>query len=187
MARKPTSFTDSGTLLATTHELEGGLCVRLRLTRPSDARRIRAFLDRLSPRTRQRRFFSAMPTVPERVVRHFSFFDPRKRLVIAATTPGEGGEEIVGLADISFLETGLAEIGMVVEDERQQRGIGTLLSEAIASLAVQHGATQLKSQLLESTSAALRLMGRIGPPVQTVEDGNPVLYTRLPARSRYAA
>ena len=85
---------DSGTLLATTHRLDGGLRVRLRLTRPSDALRVRGFLERLSPETRQRRFLSPMPRVSEAAVDHFTFYDPRERLVIAATAPGEGGDTI---------------------------------------------------------------------------------------------
>ena len=71
---------DSGTLLATIHRLDGGLPVRLRLTRPSDATRVRDFLERLSPETRQRRFLSPMPRVPAAAVDHFTFYDPRERL-----------------------------------------------------------------------------------------------------------
>ena len=110
--------------------LDGGLRVRLRLTRPSDAAHVRGFLERLSPETRQRRFLSPMPSVPQAVVDHFTFYDPRERLVIAATMPGQGGEEIVGLGDVSFLSTGIAEIGLVVEEEHQSRGIGRLIAEA---------------------------------------------------------
>ena len=95
--------------------------VRLRLTRPSDAAHVRDFLERLSPETRQRRFLSPMPSVPQAVVDHFTFYDPRERLVIAATMPGQGGEEIVGLGDVSFVSTGIAEIGLVVEEEHQSQ------------------------------------------------------------------
>ena len=106
---------DPGTLLATVHEAGGGLRVRLRLGRPSDALRMRAFLESLSLETRQRRFRHAMPVIPDTVVRHFTFFNPRERLVVVATEIAGGREEIVGVADVAGLGTGLAELGVVVD------------------------------------------------------------------------
>jgi GNAT superfamily N-acetyltransferase len=178
---------DSGTLLATTHRLEGGHRVRLRLTRPSDARCVREFLEGLAPETRQRRFLSPMPRVTQAVVEHFTFYDPRERLVIAATMPGTGGEQVVGLGDVSFVATGIAEIGMVVDEEHQSQGIGRLLTEAIASLALSRAATHLKAEILDSNPAVLALLSSIGRTVRTIEDGRAVAYAKLPARSRWAA
>jgi GNAT superfamily N-acetyltransferase len=178
---------DSGTLLATIHHLDGGLPVRLRLTRPSDTGRVRDFLERLSPETRQRRFLSPMPRVPAAAVDHFTFYDPRERLVIAATAPGEGGEEFIGVGDVSLVDTGVAEIGLVVEEEHQSRGIGKLIAEAIASLALSRGATHLKAEMLDSSPAVLKVLGSIGPTISEVEDGRAVAYAKLPARTSWAA
>jgi acetyltransferase len=186
MAQTP--LTDPGALLATTHELDSGLSVRLRLTRPSDEPRVREFLERLSPETRERRFLAPMPTVPEAAVRHFTYYDPRERLIVAATTLIGPSEEILGLADMALLATGLAEIGVLVGDEQQCRGLGRLLSETVAWLALQRGATHLKAEMLERNPPMLRLLERIGPTVQSFEDGRSVAYTRLPAlRARSAA
>jgi acetyltransferase len=189
MTRKAPENTlaDSGTLLATTHRLDGGLRVRLRLARPSDAGRVQDFLERLSPETRQRRFLSPMPRVTQVVVDHFTFYDPRERLVLAATAPGEGGEQIVGLGDVSLVSTGIAEIGLVVEEEHQSHGIGRLMAEAIASLALARGATHLKAEMLDSSPAVLRVLESIGRVVRTFEDGRAVAYAKLPARNRWAA
>ena len=120
----PQGLADPGALLATTHRTDGGLLVRPRLTRPSDMPRIRGFLEALSPEARRRRFFSSMPVVPQATLHHFAFFDPRKRLVVAATAMDSGREEIVGLADVAHLDTGLAELGVVVGDEHGRRGRG---------------------------------------------------------------
>ena len=182
-----TRLADSGTLLATTHRLDDGLDVRLRLTRPNDRVCLRGFLERLRPETRQRRFLSPMPRVPESVVDHFTFYDPRERLVLAATTLGEGGEEVLGLGDVSFADTGVAEIGLVVDEDHQSHGIGKLLTEAIASLALARAASHLKAEMLDSSPAVLKLLGGIGRTVRTIEDGRSVAYTKLPERSRWAA
>ena len=178
---------DPGAMLATAHELKDGSTVRLRLARPTDTQRVRDFLERLSPETRQRRFLAAMPAVPHALVRHFTFYDPRERLVVMAAAPSRVGEEVVGLGDVVLLETGLAELGLVVEDERQGRGIGRLLSEAVASLAIRQGATHLKAEMLERNAAMLALIRSLGTTVEAVEDGNAVAYVRLGAPRRRAA
>jgi acetyltransferase len=178
---------DPGALLATTHDAGGGLHVRVRLTRPSDRTLVREFLEALSPESRRRRFMTPMPVVSEAVVRHFTFYDARSRLVIAATAPVAGAEAVVGLADMALLETGLAELGVVVADDQQGLGVGRLLSEAAAALAAQHGATHLKAELLEDNVPMRRLMERLGPTVRTLEHGGATMYTRLPAPRHHAA
>lgn len=180
-------LTDPGTLMSTTHEVDNGVRVRLRLSRPADNQRVRGFLDGLSAETRHRRFFTSMPTVSERVVRHFTYFDPRERLVVTAVTMMGGSEEIVGLADVALLKTGVAELAVVVDDHVQGQGVGKLLTEVIASLAVRQGATHLRAELLEHNVAMLRLMERLGRTVSSVEDGTSQVYTRLSAAARRAA
>jgi RimJ/RimL family protein N-acetyltransferase len=175
---------DPGALLSATHELADGTRVRLRLTRPSDAALVRDFLERLSPDTRTRRFLAPMPVVPESTIRHFTFYDPRERVTLAATKPVDGTECIVGLADAAFLETGLAEIGIVVADDHQGAGLGACLSEAIASLAIKRGATHLKAHMLPGNAPMLRLFERLGRTVRSMEDGTSTAYVRLRADRR---
>jgi GNAT superfamily N-acetyltransferase len=172
---------DPGAMLSTLHELDDGTRVRLRLTRPSDRSLVEVFLNGLSEQTRSRRFVDGEPPAAS----DFTFYDPRARLVLAATMPIDGSERIVGLADASFLATGLAEIGVVVDDDAQGQGLGKVLSEAIASVALQRGAVRLKAAMLDGNVPMLRLLERLGRTVRTVEDGRAVAYTRLqPSRRR---
>jgi len=173
-------------MLATSHQLGDGSHVRLRLTRPTDTPLVSAFLSELSPETRARRFLAPSPDGSEAAVRHFTFYDPRERLVLAATTLAHGRERIVGLADATFLATGLAEIGMVVHDHAQGQGLGKVLSEAVASVALQRGAMRLKAEMLDGNKPMLRLLERLGRTVRTVEDGRAVAYTRLQPGRRQA-
>src|SRR3954452_12562078 len=182
-----TRLIDPGAMLSATHELEDGSRVRLRLTRPSDGPRVREFLEGLSAEMRTRRLLSPTPGVSETIVRHFTFYDPRERMMLAATMPVDGSERIVGLADAAFLATGLAEIGLVVDDEAQGQGLGKVLSEAVASVAIARGATRLKAEMLDGNTPMLRLLERLGRTVRTVEDGRSVAYTRLERTRRRSA
>ena len=98
-------------MLATTHELADGSRVRLRLTRPNDLPRIAAFLN------------------GERRPRQFAFYDPRERLAIAATRPGDGGEEIVGLAEVELEQVDVDVVAGAEADLRR------LLDQAATALA----------------------------------------------------
>ncbi len=181
------SLADPGTLLSTIHEVDDGLRVRLRLARPSDAQRMQEFFDGLSDEARHRRFFSAVPRVSETLVRHFTFYDPRERLVLVAVAMVGHSEEIVGVADVALQDTLVAELGVVVDEERQGMGVGKLLSEAMASLAIHQGATHLRAELLEGNERMVALMRRIGRTMVAVEDGSSVAITRLPSARRQAA
>jgi hypothetical protein len=112
----PQDLIDPGAMLAGTHELDDGSRVRLRLTRPTDLARIEAFLgDSVQ-------------------ARRLAFYDPRERLFIAATMPGERGEEIVGIAEAVLFESGPTEVGTFVLDELADAGLGELLAGVVASL-----------------------------------------------------
>ena len=128
-----------------------------------------------------------MPVIPDSVVRHFTFFDPRDRLVVVATAMLAGHDQIVGVADVAKLDSGMAELGVVVDDDQHDNGVGKLLTEVIASLAIKQGATHLKSDLLERNAPMLALLQRLGPTTNTVEDGVAVAYTELPVARRRAA
>jgi RimJ/RimL family protein N-acetyltransferase len=128
-----------------------------------------------------------MPRIDERTVNHFTFYIPRECLVVAATAPLAGVEEIVGMADIALVDTGVAELGIVVADEHQGQGVGGALIEAVASLAAGAGATHLRAELLDHNRAMVRLLERLGRTVQTMEDGRILAYTRLPLRGERRA
>jgi acetyltransferase len=183
----PIPLVDPGSLLATTHRLDDGLPVRLRLTRPSDAVAVENLLLRLSPESRALRVESGMSESVEEAARHFTFYSPRSRLVVAATAPADGLEVVFGLGDVELFDTGQAEFGLVVDDDFQGRGLGRLLSEAVATLALRNGATRLRAVLPRRDGPVLALMRRLGSTVLVEEDGRAVAYTRLgPGRSRRA-
>lgn len=167
-----------GALLGSVSVLDG-LRVGLRLARPSDAPRVRSFLERLSSETRRRRFGTPQPRVSSSLVRHFVFPDPRRRMIVVATAPLEGTERIVGIADAAFVGPETAEIAFVVADELQGRGLGHLLAQAAAAIAARRGARRLKADISGGGAAALAIMRGLGPTVSVWDEGSTVACTTL--------
>ena len=107
---------DLGALLATSYEIEGDRRVRLRLARPSDVPLVTEFLA------------GGSGGAPRELVRRFTFYDPRERVVLAATMLADGRERIVALGDAAF--TDLPEV--VLDDELEDTALADLMTEAVA-------------------------------------------------------
>jgi hypothetical protein len=100
---------DLGALLATSYDIGGDRRVRLRLARPSDVPLVTEFLA------------AGSGEASHELVRRFTFYDPRERVVLAATMLADGRERIVALGDAAFSD--LPEV--VLDDELEDsRGSG---------------------------------------------------------------
>ncbi|HUE29393.1 MAG TPA: GNAT family N-acetyltransferase, partial [Verrucomicrobiae bacterium] len=124
---------------SSTHRLTDGTPVRLRLLRRADRKKLVAAFDRLSPESRYRRFFTAMPRLPDKLLRRLLDTDGWNHVAIGAETmtedPAEG--EGVGIARFIRLkdQPTVAEAAVTVVDHMQRRGLGKLLVSALAAAA----------------------------------------------------
>lgn len=112
---------DPGALMSRSYPLPGGVRVRLRLARPSDAARVRELA--------LRDIGVATPLGLERALR----YDPRTRIAICATTPRDGREEIVGFGAIG-MDPDDAPVPLVV-DSTLGPELGGLLTDALIAAA----------------------------------------------------
>jgi hypothetical protein len=118
----PESF-DPGALLGNSYVLDGGLRVRLRLARSSDAGAIHALVERqgLDPEDLQ----------TARLVH----FDPRRRYVLCATSLICSAETLVGVAAIELESGGSDQPDTVIVDEAHSAELSELLTSALVGRA----------------------------------------------------
>src|SRR3954462_14171819 len=92
---------------------------------PDDVDRVREFLERLSPQSVYRRFFTLFPTPPPKLLTYLSAPETADHETLAAFD----GEEIVALAswDRRRENNSEAELAIVVADDWQHRGLGHAL------------------------------------------------------------
>lgn len=137
---------------------------RLRHGSGADLAQVVALYARCSEESRRRRFHAPLPVVP-------------RRLVLRTLEPDDGwstlavlGRRVVGVASAGRLGAGQAEVGVLVDDAHQGRGLGTRLLVEVAAEAIARGYTSLLCLTQPDNVAVRRSIERSGLPTTTRSD-----------------
>lgn len=123
--------------------LRDGTTAHLRPARTEDHELLEQFFAGLSDQARYRRFFS-VGAPPASVIDDLcDNADPTKRQTLLVTRTRKGATGVVATASYYARNPQSAEVAFAVDDEFQGKGLGTLLLERLALLAVAQGFTDL--------------------------------------------
>jgi acetyltransferase len=148
-----------------------GRAVRIRHIRPEDDVLLVDLYHRLSPETRRLRFFtsSEMPdTILAEQAFRFSHIDPRNAAALAATVGAASGQEaIIGVARLArdADDPTTAELAIVIQDDYQREGLGTVLLDLLIQVALVRGFRRLRAVSLAENEGVQRLVHNTGLPV----------------------
>lgn len=155
--------------------LRDGTTVTIRPIRPDDARRLQALFDRLSPESISLRFLGQPKELPYEQARQLANVDYQKRMALVATREQDGEEHIIAVARYATHPASppdVAEAAIVVEDEYQKRGLGTLLLTRLVAYAQAHGIRAFMATIRHDNAQIMRFIGRSGLPTEsTLEAG----------------
>lgn len=129
---------DSGSLI-----LRDGTTATIRLSEPSDTALMQQFVDRLSPESKRRRFFSEGRPPADFIAGLCDSSVPRSQLTLIVMRSWEDALHIIAAGSYWARDAHTAEVAMAVIDEFHGKGLGTLLLERLALLAIRHGFTRL--------------------------------------------
>jgi GNAT superfamily N-acetyltransferase len=85
--------------------------------------------------------------------------------------------KVVGVASYERLDSGGAEIALLVEDRYQHLGIGTELIESLATRARANGVTQFVAYVLAENSSMIKTVRHLGLPTATCAESDAVVMT----------
>ena len=161
--------------------LSDGAVVCVRPVTPADEARLRRMFYRLSPGSIYTWMFVPAPKLPERaaVLAALARVDYERQYALVATA----GNEIVGIAryDLEAAQEE-AELGIIIEDAWQARGLGTLLMRRLIVEASRHQITAFSARVLGENRRALRLIAALFASVQWEwHSGECQAHTRLEA------
>jgi len=158
-----------------TAQLRDGTWVMTRPIRPDDAPRLQAFHARLSPESVYLRWLSAHPVLTDDEAQTLSRVDYHERMAFVATRL-DSLDEIVGVARYAAAPAegpGAAEAAVVVADELQQHGLGTLLLSRLLAYARTQAITTWVAEINAQNARMLRFIQRGGLPVtRRLESGS---------------
>ena len=162
-------------------ELDDGSAVAIRPIEPADAYPLLRMFDRLSPESIYHRFFSPMPRPRRAALLHLAGLDHELHESLVSTK----GTEIVAVAryDARPRETD-AEVAVIVDDEWQDRGLGTRLLHRLARVGARRGLVAFRATVLGENRRALPFLRRLSPEAEVLfRDGEYQVYAPFRRRA----
>jgi acyl-CoA hydrolase len=152
--------------------LRDGAQIFFRPVKPTDDPMLSEMLYSLSGESVHKRFFSHTIAFPHRNVQQLTNIDYEQNLAIVGVVPGPGEDDIVAIAQY-FLDpkTQSAEVAFIVQDDWQQKGMGTLLMQYLTQIARQRGVKSFNAKVLPQNKAMLGVFQNSNLPMQTHFDG----------------
>ena len=117
--------------------------------------------------SRHRRWQAPLPDVPRRYLDDALSGRPGHVALVAAGPDGD----VLALASAVDDGAGEWEIGVLVRDDAQRRGLGGRLAVELAFTARARGACALAADLLPETAFLTRTLARLGPVRTSIADG----------------
>lgn len=157
--------------------LRSGDVVRIRAVRPDDAPALARAYTSLGEQSRYRRFFTAMPKLPETTLKAAVDVDHVDHEALVAVPLLSA--EIVGECRFIRLpdQPDTAEIGVTVVDAWQGRGLGSALLARLSEHAAEAGIEYFTAEILAENRTMLALLPGLGE-VETESHG-PVVNARV--------
>ncbi len=152
--------------------LRDGTEIFFRPVKPTDEPALSEMLYSLSEESVRTRYMMHTTVFPHRDIQRFTNIDYRQDVAIVGIIPRVSGEEIVALAQY-FLDpkTRDAEVAFLVQDEWQQKGMGTFLLDYITKIAKQRDVRKFYAKVLPANERMLAIFHNSGYKVNTEFDG----------------
>jgi GNAT superfamily N-acetyltransferase len=150
-----------------------GTPVTIRPICPDDARGLQGLFDRLSPESIALRFLGQPKELPYEQARQLANVDYQKSMALVATREHDSEEHIIAVARYAVDPTigpEVAEAAIVVEDEYQKQGLGTLLLTRLVAYAQAHGIRAFRATVRQDNIQIMRFVQHSGLPAESTLD-----------------
>jgi acyl-CoA hydrolase/GNAT superfamily N-acetyltransferase len=162
--------------------LPDGAQVRVRAARQTDESNVHALLYALSPESVYQRYFTARQVHPRSEVLAVLETDPRSSCALVAERIEDGS--LLGVARYDLDQTSrMGELGIVVAEGWQKRGVGTALVRRLMEVGKPHGVKGLRADVLMSNHGMIGVLRRVGlREIPLPEDGIYALQFAFPEK-----
>ena len=143
--------------------LPDGAPILVRSIRPDDKRMLEDGLRHLSDESVQRRFLTLKRSFSRAELRYLTEVNGRDHVALVAEYPGDPVRRLIAVARFVRIadDPAAAEAAIVVADDWQRRGLGSLMAEQLADHARREGITRFTATMASENVAAHRLMSKL--------------------------
>jgi RimJ/RimL family protein N-acetyltransferase len=142
--------------------------------RPEDRSALVSAVDRSSPQSLYRRFFSARHHFTESEIAFFMNVDFINHVALVAVVEEKGCPAIVGGGRYIVLQPGKAEVAFAVVDQCQGQGVGTALMRHLVTIARGAELKELVADVLPGNIPMLKLFEKSGLRMSTKRESEVV-------------
>jgi succinyl-CoA synthetase alpha subunit/GNAT superfamily N-acetyltransferase len=150
--------------------LRDGSTATVRIANIDDTPAVVDFFHRLSPESRQQRFFSACEPSREFVRSLCDSSNPNAKLTLVVTRRAGQAETVVAVGSYMAAGEKSAEVAFAVEDRLQGQGLGTQLLERLALLATRVGIVRFWAVTQMDNRGMIEVFRHSGYPLQEKVD-----------------
>jgi len=161
--------------------LGDGRSVLVRPVLPQDAEPLQAFVQRLSPGARYRRFHMGVRELPAAVLRAFTELDYAQHLgLLAEVFDADQRQTVVADARLIRRADGpVADAAIVVADDWQGLGLGRDLIGRLLRSASRSGLAAVEADVVAENAPMLRLLARLGFSLRARPDDPRLVQARI--------
>lgn len=165
--------------------LDDGRVVTIEPVTPGAKPLIARAIERVSPESSRRRFFTVRRRFSERELDEMTRLDGWQRFALGAVGTGPEGPEGAAVARFarSADDPRTAEVALIVVDHWQGAGLGRRMFARIADAARDRGIDRFTGLVLRDNQAMLGLLSRHAPDLE-IADAGELLSVSIPLRAR---
>ncbi len=179
--------------------LRDGSGVTLRIATREDMASVEGLINKVSDESRYFRFMAGVNYVSKSIIEEMCVNEPREQASLLAIVGGDSSERVVAIGNyVSLAVRNAAEVSLLVDDDYQGKGVGTLLLERLAGIAAANGFVGFEAEMLSANDkmmvvfrdAGFEVIQAIGGSTVHIEfpvSGNAAIRDRADLRDRIAA
>jgi len=153
--------------------LKDGSRVLLRPIKPSDATMKQDLFYSLSKRSVVKRYLGSLKVMPLKRIWPYVIIDYNNEMVIVGTVREGESESIIAIGSYSRVpNTDMAEVALVVRDDWQNKGLGTILFNYLVEIAKKHGLAGFTAWVMMDNERMMHIFKKSGYPIRYRIEGN---------------
>lgn len=156
--------------LISQHTLLDGTVITIRPTAPDDAKIIKEFGDHLSGELKHLNYMETFRDLPDSLVKDLTTIDYKNTMTLIASYFENNKEIVIGMVHYVSEDGENCEFDMIVTDNWQNLGIGTVLTGALIKAAKDNGIKSIKIVILSSNVGGMMLAKHFGFTVSPTDE-----------------